>query len=180
MSTIALTYGRFIPPTIAHAKVFNELYDYSNWHKCDSSIFVSHSHDKKKNPLSIDRKLYYLNSFFPHLNFIPTTKESPTIFNVLTKLNKSYSDIVLFVGSDRYDAFEQDLNYYNNNLYYFNSIKLITIGDIRDDNSSDIIKSCSGTLVRNLAKLKDQSSFNQYLPYANNDLHNELFNELSQ
>ena len=177
MSKIAITYGRFNPPTIAHEMLFKQLKNYSVDHSCDMKIYTSHSNDKNKNPLSIERKLYYLNEFFPEYEFVATTKERPSIFNILTDLNLKYTEIVIFVGSDRKDKFEKDLNYYNKKEYNFNTIEVISIGN-REQVSNNIIETCSGTLVRNLVKQNDFNLFCNYIPTNNLKLKILLWDEL--
>lgn len=132
--TAVMTYGRFNPPTVGHAK----LVDHVLKQKGDHHIFVSHSQDSKKNPLTADEKVHYLKKMYPkHQEAIhAATKESPTIFHAAADMHKKgYKHLHVVVGSDRVQEFHDKLHKYNGkfddkgNGYHFKSIKVTSAGD---------------------------------------------------
>jgi hypothetical protein len=59
-----LTFGRFSPPTIGHEKLVNKIKDIATVRKADPMVFASHTYDKKKNPLTYDQKIHFLQLAF--------------------------------------------------------------------------------------------------------------------
>ena len=100
---IAVTFGRLNPPTIGHEKLINAVKAASD----NYIIYVSESHDSKKNPLALDQKLAYLKQMFPGVNF----QSAKTFLPILVDLNKKgHMDIILVVGDDRVSEFESLVN----------------------------------------------------------------------
>lgn len=140
--TAVLTYGRFNPPTVGHAK----LVDHVLKQKGDHHIFVSHSQDSKKNPLSASEKVHYLKTMYPnHAKSIhAASKESPTIFHAAAGMHKAgYHHLHVVVGSDRVKEFHEKLHKYNGkfdkngNGFHFKSIKVSSAGD-RDPDAEGV------------------------------------------
>jgi len=140
--TAVISFGRFSPPHMGHAK----LVDHVLKQKGDHHIFVSHSQDSKKNPLSAEEKVHYLKKMYPkHQGSIhAATKESPTIFHAAATMHKNgYHHLHVVVGSDRVDEFHEKLHKYNGkfdakgNGYHFKSIKVTSAGD-RDPDAEGV------------------------------------------
>ena len=55
-NSAAFVFGRFNPPTLGHKKLFDQLKTVSDVR----FVFVSHTQDKKKNPLYHDEKIKYM------------------------------------------------------------------------------------------------------------------------
>lgn len=132
--TAVITYGRFNPPTVGHAK----LVDHVLKQKGDHHIFVSHSQDAKKNPLSANEKVGYLKKMYPkhQSKFHAATKEEPTIFHAAAKMHRAgYEHLHVVVGADRVQDFHEKLNKYNGHFnekghgFHFKSIKVSSAGD---------------------------------------------------
>ena len=132
--TVVITYMRANPPTIGHSKVIDNLLK----QKGDHHIFVSHSQDSKKNPLSADEKVGYLKKMYPkhQSKFHASTKTEPTIFHAAAKMHKAgYEHLHVVVGSDRVADFHEKLHKYNGhfdekgNGFHFKSIKVSSAGD---------------------------------------------------
>ena len=71
--TIVFAFGRFSPPTTGHGLLVSVVKKIASTNKADHAIYASRTQDKKKNPLSVDKKIHYLNLMFPHTNFKPAT-----------------------------------------------------------------------------------------------------------
>ena len=85
---IVLAFGRFNPPTLGHAILITEVLELAKYYQCQHKIITSTTQDNIRNPLSIDRKLYYLNKINPKVNFgtstnlIESIKLTPNFFRV--------------------------------------------------------------------------------------------------
>lgn len=131
--TAVMTFGRFNPPTVGHAKLVDHVLKQTG----DHHVIVSHSQDTKKNPLSADEKVDYLKKMYPKHNvFHAATKEAPSIFHHAANLHKAgYHHLHVVVGADRVNEFKESLNKYNGkfdsngNGYHFKSIKVSSAGD---------------------------------------------------
>ena len=113
--TVVFTFGRLNPPTIGHGKVFDAIAKQQSKNTGSKMhIFVSHSQDAKKNPLSYNKKVAYIRKMFPKYAKNVVTSKARTIFEVAVELHdKGYKSIVMVVGSDRIKEFDILLNKYN-------------------------------------------------------------------
>lgn len=153
--TLAFTFGRFSPPTIGHEKLVNAVKKHSG----DTRVYLSHTVDKKKNPLKYADKLRFARKAFGNIVF-----ESPqkTIIGILQDAEKSYNKIIMVVGSDRVEEFKTLLNKYNGKEYKFDEIQVVSAGE-RDPDASDV-SGMSASKMREAATAGDFSSFKQGLP----------------
>lgn len=177
MKTLHLTYGRFNPPTKAHSLLFNTIKENSYLNKDDYKIYVSHSNNKKKNPLTLERKLYWLNIFFPNTIFYHTTKENPSIFDILKENNSVYDTIIFYCGSDRKEHFEKEFNKYNNIDYNYKRIIVNCVGEERNS-SNLLISNSSSTLLRHCVTNDKLDLFYKHLPKTSIINSLNLFKEL--
>ena len=84
LGTIALTFGRFNPPTVGHEKLLNTV---SEQGADNYRIYPSRTVDPKKNPLEPDVKIDFMTRMFPnHADAIVNDGDMSNIFNVLSKL----------------------------------------------------------------------------------------------
>ncbi len=157
----AFTFGRFNPPTIGHEKLINAVKAASG----NYMIYVSESHDKKKNPLTPDQKLSYLKQMFPGDNF----QSVKTFLPILVDLHTAgIQDIILVVGDDRIADFDKMLNTYNgvegksHGYYNFNSINVVSAG--QRDPDADGAEGMSASKMRAAAQADDYASFKLGLP----------------
>jgi len=99
-------FGRFNPPTIGHKRMINEMIKVAKASKADPFIVITHTQDKKKNPLTLEEKKNVLETMYPKIPILGTSKEKPNPKYIVTKLrNMNYNDIAMMVGSDRTKAF---------------------------------------------------------------------------
>lgn len=160
--TANITYMRANPPTVGHSKVVEHVLKQPG----DHHIFVSHSQDSKKNPLTAEEKIDYLKKAHPKNQdaFHASSKESPSIFHAAANLHKNgYHHLHVVVGADRVDEFKKSLNNYNGkfdekgNGYKFKSIKVSSAGD--RDPDAEGVEGMSASKMREHAKSGNLSGF---------------------
>jgi hypothetical protein len=173
---IVFAFGRFQPPTIGHELLVNTVKRVAG-SSADHVIYASKTQDAKKNPLSVDRKLYYLKRMFPGVNFAGATDQQRTFIEVAKALNKKYRHIVMVAGSDRIAEYKRLLNNYNGKDFNFDSIEVVSAGE--RDPDADNASGMSGTKMREAAKRGDFKSFKTGLPHTITEVDSRrLMNEL--
>ena len=175
---IAFTFGRFNPPTIGHEKLINAVKAAAGKYR----IYVSKTHDIKKNPLDYNTKMQYLNAMFPAANI--SNDKMKTILEIVVSLyDEGWENITLVVGDDRIADFDKMLNTYNgvegkaHGYYNFNSINVVSAG--QRDPDAEGAEGMSASKMRSAAVANDYDSFKQGLP--NTFEHGErLFKDVQQ
>ena len=159
MATAVVTFGRMNPITVGHAKLVDKVKSVSKSERGKPLIYLSHSQDNKKNPLSYKDKLKFARSAFG-----PSIQKSKarTIIEVLKELDGKYDDIVIVVGSDRVKEFDTLLNKYNKKEYTFNSIKTVSAGE-RDPDADDV-SGMSASKLRVAISVGDYDLFKKGTP----------------
>jgi len=179
MKTAALTFGRFNPPSIGHEALVQTL---NSQPADDHLLYASHSQDAKKNPLSYEEKLQFLDELFgieyPRLSIVQSPAR--TVIEVLQELTGEYDHIILVVGSDRINDFRKLVNAYNgrpdkagNILYSFASIEVVSAGD--RDPDADGVEGMSASKLRALAVESDFQAFAKGVPTDNTAVARELY-----
>lgn len=155
--TVVFSFGRFQPPTLGHKKLIEKVLAISSKENTEHSIYVSKTHDRKRNPLKIEEKLEFLKKMYPDVNFVSTDNKVRTPIESLKHLNNKYKRVICVVGSDRVDSFKVLFDTYNGKEYRFDSIEVVSSG-MRDPDS-DTILGISGTMARHLALINDKQKF---------------------
>lgn len=158
--TVVFCWGRFNPPTIGHQMVFQRAEKLAQSKQADFKIYTSQTHDKDKNPLTYDQKIYYLRRYFPkYASNIVKNDEVRTLFDVVESvISFGYGQGWLVVGEDRVVSFQKQIN-----KYYSDRIKIQVVSAGERDNSGGI-KTVSGSILRNYVKKKDWENFVKYSP----------------
>ena len=157
--TVVISFGRMNPITVGHEKLVAKVLNVAQSQKADPAIFLSHTTDPKKNPLTYEEKL-----FFAQKAFGKVIKKSParTIIEVAKQLQNMYKNMTVVVGSDRVKEFETLLNKYNGKDYKFNTINVVSAGE--RDPDSEGVSGMSASKMRSLAADDDFKAFKQGLP----------------
>jgi len=169
--TAAMIFGRFQGITKAHAEMFHFFHNYCKERKIYEVIFISPSTDKKKNPLSLGYRYYFLHKLFPYNNFVADERIKEP-FSAICELGRiGFKRIIMMAGSDRIKRFKEFSNYINHPdpekcIPNVQEIEVIPFG-IRDENSDDLIESVSATKARQAVKDKDFVWFTQLIPECN-------------
>lgn len=160
--TIAITFGRFNPPTVGHKKLIDRV-------KAEAKggeyrIYPSQTTDPQKNPLSPSEKVKYMKMAYPqHADYISTNTKLRTIFDVLTSLyDDGYTDVTIIVGGDRVSEFKSLALKYNGQLYDFNDIIVTSAGD--RDPDADGVEGMSASKMRAAAAEGDFETFKKGIP----------------
>lgn len=158
--TAVISFGRMNPVTSGHEVLVNKVVSTALDMNGTPLIFLSHSSDAKKNPLSYDDKIAFAKTAFG--SRIIQKSNARTIIDVAKQLQSKYSDLVVVVGSDRVKEFESLLNKYNGKDYNYDSIQVVSAGE-RDPDADDVT-GMSASKMRALAKDGNMSSFKKGLP----------------
>jgi len=181
-----ITLGRMNPPTIGHENVVKQVMSGAKKDDAGHTIFLTHSHDSKKNPLTPEQKLKHAKRAFPGANIKLSSKESPTILHHASNLHKSgVTHLTVHVGSDRVEEFHKLLHSYNgkktNHGYYkFKKITVKSVGEKRKD-TGDGVASASGSAMRKYVSSGNKVGFNKMAPSTMSSSHkNEMYNDLKK
>ena len=158
-NAIVVSFGRFNPITVGHEKLVNRVVSEAAKRRADAAVYMSHSQDPKKNPLSYDQKISLGQKAFGR---VVKKSSAKTIIEVAKELSGKYDDLVIVVGADRLKEFETLLNKYNEKEYSFKTISVVSAGE-RDPDADDIT-GMSASKMRSLASQGDLDSFKNGLP----------------
>ena len=176
---MTVAFGRFNPPTTGHEKLMNKVKQVAG--KGNYEIYPSRSNDPDKNPLDPDTKIGYMQQMFPqHAKHIVNNPKAKTIFDALKGANeRGAKSVNIVVGQDRKTEFENLANKYNNKLYQFDRIKVISAGDRDPDGEG--VSAMSASKLRKAAADDDFKTFRSGVPRAlKDDATRQLFDTLRQ
>jgi len=157
--TAVVSWGRMNPVTSGHELLARKVASEARARKATPMIFLSHSSDPKKNPLSYDDKIAFAQQAFGRM---VVKSRAKTIIEVAKEVSKQYANLVIVVGSDRVPEFKALLNKYNGKDYKFKSIEVVSAGE-RDPDADDVT-GMSASKMRALAADGDMDSFKRGLP----------------
>lgn len=169
-NAVVLTFGRFNPPTIGHQKLVEAVKKIATAKKAKPLVYLSHSQDSKKNPLSYKDKMKYAREAFGDLMHVSKAK---TIIEVLKELQTTYKNVTVVVGSDRVNEFNTLLNKYNGKEYKFDSIVVESAGE--RDPDAEGVAGMSASKMRLAVKENDMKAFKSGLPTKLRSSANEIF-----
>ncbi len=159
---------------------------YNEFDPTEKKIFMSHSQDAKKNPLSYDQKMMFMKLMFPKHRSAMIKTKARTAMEVAVQLHDMghYSKLVMVVGSDRVKEFNKILNQYNgeknrHGFYDFKQIEVISAGE--RDPDADGAEGMSASKMRAAVAAGDYDSFKMGVPagVSEKDCHN-LYNAVAK
>lgn len=154
-----MAFGRMNPPTIGHEKLVAKIKSEARKNRATPMLFLSHSQDKKKNPLSYEDKIRLSQKAFGKM---VKKSNARTIIDVAKQLEKQYDELIVIGGSDRIDEFQKLLDRYNGKDYAFEKITVVSAGE-RDPDSDDV-SGMSASKLRLLAQTGKIKEFKAGLP----------------
>lgn len=164
-----LAFGRMNPPTAGHEEVVKKMHDVAKQHGAEHHLVLSHSQDKKKNPLPVEKKVEHAKHAFPGTNVHGASKDKPTILHHAADLHKAgVKHLHVVAGSDRHQAMHELLHKYNDGKkhahgsFKFKSITLHSSGE--RDPDSEGTSGVSGTKMREHAASGNKTEFHKHLP----------------
>jgi nicotinic acid mononucleotide adenylyltransferase len=176
---VVFAFGRFNPPTTGHELLIKVVKKLAVTHNADHAIYASKTQDSKKNPLSVDKKVHYLNLMFPNTRFVAANNEIRTFIEAIKQLNKKYKNLIMVAGSDRVPEYQELLTKYNGKEFHFDTIQVVSAGE-RDPDADDAA-GMSATKMRALAVKGDYKHFKTGLPSSIRDIDGRrLMNDIRQ
>ena len=157
--TVVLGWGRMNPITVGHEKLVDKIQSVAKQNGATPAVYLTHSQDKKKNPLMYNDKIALAKRAFGRV--VQKTK-AKTIMEVLAELQSKYKNVILVVGSDRVKQFDDLLKRYNGKDYTFDSIKVVSAGE-RDPDADDV-SGMSASKMRAMASQGKPEEFKKGLP----------------
>ena len=159
---MTVAFGRFNPPTTGHERLMNKVKQVAG--KGNYEIYPSRSNDPAKNPLDPDTKIGYMQQMFPqHAKHIMNNAKTRTIFDALKGANeRGAKSVNIVVGQDRQKEFENLANKYNNKLYKFDRINVVSAGDRDPDGEG--VSAMSASKLRKAAADDDYDTFRTGIP----------------
>ncbi|NCV18354.1 MAG: hypothetical protein EBW42_06160, partial [Rhodobacterales bacterium] len=145
------------------------------------NIILSHTHDKKNNPLPQKHKINYVKKIHPGVNVSGSDKTHPTFLHQAKKLHAAGHDhLHVVAGSDRVHEYKTILNKYNGHKdhYNFKSITVHSAGS-RDAKAKGVT-GASGTKQREYAKAGDYKSFHSNLPKSLQKHGKDIYNKIRE
>tara|TARA_B100000519_G_scaffold26146_1_gene18368 strand:- start:975 stop:4088 length:3114 start_codon:yes stop_codon:yes gene_type:complete len=164
MSKAVITFGRMNPPTVGHQKVVDKVKAEATKQGATPYVYLSHSQDKKKNPLDYNTKLTSARKAF---GSSVTRSRARTIIEVMVELQKKHKEVTVIAGSDRVREFRTLLNKYNGKDFKFDKITVKSAG--ARDPDAEGASGMSATKMRTAAQSGDYDSFKKGVPTALSD-----------
>lgn len=172
MKTLVFSFGRMNPVTSGHELLVKKVIAVARKEGADAKIYLSHTTDSNKNPLSYSDKIKFAQKSFGK---IIQKSNSKQIFQILKEIDKDYDSIIMVVGDDRIDEFNNTINKYNGKGDYdFESIKVVSSGNRVDPDSEKAkkqkgkkkvdAKAMSASLLRKYAIEGDFDTFKKGVP----------------
>lgn len=155
---IVFSFGRMNPPTIGHEKLVNKIKSEAKTRGADARLYLSHTSNKEKDPLTYNSKAKYAKKAFG----IFKKSRARTIIEVAKELEADgYTDITLVFGEDRDAEMFNLIKKYNGKDFNFNSIDSVSAG--KRDPKAKGVEGISGTKLRELAKTGKLDTFKKAL-----------------
>ena len=176
-----MTFGRMNPPTTGHEKLIHKTHQVAQKHGTKANIILSHSHDKKNNPLPQKHKINYVKKIHPGVNVSGSDKQSPSFLHHAKKLHQAGHDhLHVVAGSDRVGDYKKILHKYNGHKdhYNFKSITVHSAG--QRDPDSEGTSGISGTKMRAHARAGDHKSFKAGLPKSLHSQHKKIMSHINE
>ena len=168
-STAVFTFGRFNPPTIGHEKLLKVVANTAQKERGDYFIYLSHSQDARKNPLTYEQKISFMKMMFPEHRLAVIKSSAVHALELAAQLYemRKYSKIVMVVGSDRVREFDTILNKYNDTesrhgYYKFENIDVISAGE--RDPDADGAEGISASKMRTAVTEGNYDAFKMGVP----------------
>jgi len=156
---VVLSFGRMNPPTVGHEKLVKKVVDVANSKRATPMLFLSHSQDKKKNPLEYADKVRFARKAFGSLVQASPAK---TLIDIAKNLQSKFKEMTIVVGSDRVHEFEVLLNKYNGKEYNFDKITVVSAGE--RDPDAEGVEGMSASKMRAAVQDGDRQKFISGLP----------------
>ena len=144
-ATAVFAFGRFNPPTIGHQKLIEKVQSMARQVNGKGFIFLTHTQNNKKDPLTFQEKQAYITSQINDPNLQIGSADVRTLVQALQKIQaQGRTRVIMVAGDDRVMEFQKFLNQYNGNPdqqgnipYKFDDVQVVSAGQ-RDPDADDI------------------------------------------
>ena len=110
-STAVFAFGRFNPPTIGHQKLIEKVQSMASQVNGKGFIFLTHTQNNKKDPLTFQEKQAYIRSQITDPNLEIGDPAVKTIIQALQKIqSQGRTRVIMVAGDDRVMEFQKFLN----------------------------------------------------------------------
>ena len=188
--TVVVAFGRLNPPTLGHLKLINKMATLASQRSnCKARIYLSHSHDPEKNPLTYESKLQWVDKAFGDYVDVADSDAKNMFYMMHELYEEGFKHVIYVCGEDRFEETSKYLSGANGqeftksgkpvaeNLFYrFNSLTFEDAGH-RDENSNDLEERASASLARSYVMEDRFDLFEEIVPLSEGDA-SELFIEL--
>jgi len=142
--------------TEAHANLFDFMIDLANKSNSDVKIYISHTQNNDKNPLSYEEKCQFIQDIYPkYYRYIDKNSTIRTVFEALEEItDNGYKNVILVVGGDRVKDFTKSVD---PTLFNIDNFKIINYAN-RDSNA------LSATKIRKCIINNNEQDFLKYYP----------------
>ena len=175
------TFGRHQPPTIGHGEMITQMTEAANNDGADHFVFLSQSHDTRRNPIPLVQKAAFMEALFPDANIISENTNVITPFHAAMFLDEAgYTDVKMFAGGDRADVFRESISAYIGHpdptkAYHFEHFDVVNVGSRLDEDS---VSQASGTKAREAVINNDMETFAAMIPTNETLLIEAIFNAI--
>lgn len=175
---VVFAFGRMNPPTVGHEKLVDAIKAHAEKVGGEAHIYLSKSHDKKKNPLSYETKHAFAKKAFGSV-VKHTPEGSSNVFGILKHLHhQGYTHATLIAGDDRVDDYKRIANSYNGPGKDFNFKKVEVKSAGARDPDAEGVEGMSASKMRSLASAGKHKEFKEGLPKNLQKHHKEVLNIL--
>jgi hypothetical protein len=173
-ATAVFAFGRFNPPTIGHQKLIQKVQSMAKQVNGKGFIFLTHTQNNKKDPLTFQEKQAYIRSQITDPNLEIGDPAVKTIVQALQKMqSQGRTRVIMVAGDDRVMEFQKFLNQYNGNPdkagnipYKFDDVQVVSAGQ-RDPDADDIA-GVSASKARELAMKGQEHEFSKIIMGGDN------------
>jgi len=175
---VVFAFGRMNPPTVGHEKLVDAIKAHAEKVGGEAHIYLSKSHDKKKNPLSYETKHAFAKKAFGSV--VKHTPEGHSnVHGILKHLhNQGYTHATLIAGDDRVEDYKRIANSYNGPGKDFNFKKVEVKSAGARDPDAEGVEGMSASKMRSLASAGKHKEFKEGLPKNLQQHHKEVLNTL--
>jgi Family of unknown function (DUF5824) len=184
---VVFTFGRMVPVHIGHEHLAKMVQDEADRVGGDAHIYLSRTHDKKKNPLDYETKHAFVKKAFG--NIVKHTPEgSSNVHGILKHLHHlGYTHATLIAGDDRVEDYKRIANTYNGPGKDYNFKKITVKSAGARDPDAEGVEGMSASKMRAFASAGKHKEFKEGLPKnlkphskeVMNTLRNALHEELT-
>lgn len=172
--TAVFTFGRMNPPTVGHEKLIKKVMSVASSKGATPFIFLSHTQDPKKNPLTNKQKVKFIKLGVPTAaKAIQQVPKIRTPFDAIKYLiDMGYENVIMVVGADRVNDFKKRIQPYIGHpdkkvAINLDSFDVVSAG--ARDPDSEGVSGMSASKMRHLAIKNNFRQFRKGVPSGLSD-----------